>query len=250
MLLLMRFSRKLDGTLICAITPTNQFMKMSWSRKERDSGSLNPRKLWNNRKSFRKYFYKSNYKLKEIASENTSNVTKDPMSDIFKLSKLLSLSTNKVSLESTDWLKNLMGDWCSRNTCAFDLHSEGIGLVTPSIPWTSHADTIKHMLKSKPISLLEVVRFIPYFHNILHHFQLRGKSLAISQSFRDDEPENNGLLFYYKSLNINNEWTNYCLDWQGKNLLQFTAIKKLIWIFFIVLIYCSFLVESLVLGKT
>ena len=42
-----RFSSKLDGTLICTITPTNQIIKMPWSLKEIDSGSLNPRTLVN-----------------------------------------------------------------------------------------------------------------------------------------------------------------------------------------------------------
>lgn len=62
----MRFSRKPDGTLICTITPTNQIMKMSWSLKERDSGSLNPRKLLNNQKSFENTFTKVSITLKRL----------------------------------------------------------------------------------------------------------------------------------------------------------------------------------------
>lgn len=111
---------------------------------------------------------------------------------------------DKVSLESTNWLKSLIGDWCSRNTYASDLHSERISLVPPSIPWTSYAanGTIKHMLKSEPISLSEVIKFIPYLHTILHYFQFSGESLAIFWKF-GDEPENSGyddFLFYYKDL--------------------------------------------------
>ena len=39
--------------------------------------------------------------------------------------------------------------------------------------------TIKHMSNSKTSSLLVVVKFLPYFHIILHHFQFSGNSLAI-----------------------------------------------------------------------
>ena len=59
--------------------------------------------------------------------------------------------------------------------------AEKIGVVSPCISCASHAaddNTIKWISNLDMMNLPEVSEFLPYFHTILHHFQLSAKSLS------------------------------------------------------------------------
>ena len=185
-----KFAKALNGAYVRTLSSstTSTISLVPWSLTEIPRGSVNAKKLV----SHLIHLISTIHPVKENAYVSVLNHMSNQVAEnsvislsppqYFKCCKLIHIDDKKIQLEIEDWSVCIMADGCATNIAASIQLTEYLGFLSPSVHCVVHAadGPVKRITNSKTMNFPDLSEFIPTLKAIMHHFQLSGKRIALS----------------------------------------------------------------------